>query len=120
MANRQFTKGAIYAVAVLSAALINEFIRNYVKKYIDVQGYVLVLIDMAILVLIFAPAFALVNKYTKKLSKAYLKTSKKLSTRNRGTLIGFLIAIVILFILFAKMRHGLDAIQDLKKFLGIM
>ncbi|MDY8138044.1 hypothetical protein [Aquimarina sp. 2201CG5-10] len=117
MSNRRTTKYAIYAVAVLCAALINEYIIKYVKKHIDVQGYLLVLVDMLIIVLIFAPAFALVNTYTKKLSKAYIKTSKKFSSNKNGILIGFTVAIIILFILFAHLRHNLSVIRDLKSLL---
>ncbi|WP_282080737.1 hypothetical protein [Aquimarina algiphila] len=112
--NRQSTKYAIYAVAVLSAALINGFILKYVKRHIDQQGYLLVLIDMLVVVLIFAPAFALVTSYAKKLSKVYLKTSKKLSNRNNGMLLGFIVAIIILFILYANLRHNINVINDLK------
>ncbi len=115
MNNRKITKYAIYAVAVLCAALINEHIIKYVKKHIDQQGYLLVLIDMAIVVLIFAPAFALVTKYTKKLSQVYLKTSRKFSSSNKnGMFWGFAIAIFILFLLYAHLRHNLDVIEDLK------
>lgn len=116
MNNKKLTQYAIYAVAVLCAALINQHIIKYVKKHIDQDGYLLVVIDMAIVVLIFAPAFALVNKYTKKLSQAYLKTSKKISSTNKnGTLLGFTIAIFILFILYASLRHNINVIDDLKK-----
>ncbi|WP_109097471.1 hypothetical protein [Aquimarina sp. AU58] len=114
MSNRQTTKYAIYTVAVLSAALINEYILKYVKKHIDQQGYLLVIIDMLVIVLIFAPAFALVTNYAKKISKAYLKTSKKLSSRNNGILLGFIVAIIILFILYANLRHNINVINDLK------
>ncbi len=116
MNNKKLTQYAIYAVAVLCAALINQYIIKYVKKHVEQDGYLLVIIDMAIVVLIFAPAFALVNKYTKKLSKAYLKTSKKISSTNKnGTLLGFTIAIFILFILYASLRHNINVIDDLKK-----
>lgn len=114
MSNRQSTKYAIYAVAVLSAALINEYILKYVKKHIDQQGYLLVLIDMLVIVLIFAPAFALVTNYAKKISKAYLKTSKKISSKNNGIFLGFIVAILILFILYANLRHNINVINDLK------
>ncbi|GGX16049.1 hypothetical protein [Aquimarina muelleri] len=117
MNNRKITKYAIYTVAVLCATLINEFIIKYVKKHVDQQGYILVLIDMLIVVLIFAPAFALVSNYTKKLSKAYLKTSKKMSSNNNGILLGFIAAIIILFILFASLRHNISVIRDLKALL---
>ncbi len=115
MNNKKITQYAIYAVAVLCAALINEHIIKYVKKHIDQQGYLLVLIDMLIVVLIFAPAFGLVTKYTKKLSNAYLKTSKKFSASNKnGTMLGFIIAIFILFILYASLRHNLNVVDDLR------
>ncbi|WP_025739549.1 hypothetical protein [Aquimarina pacifica] len=118
MNKRKFTQYAIYAVAVLCAALINEYIIRYVKKHIDQQGYLLVLIDMLIIVLIFAPAFALVGKYTKKLSKSYLKTSKKISNSSNGTLLGFTVAIIILFILYANLRHNINVLSDIKGILS--
>ena len=114
MNNRQATKYAIYTVAVLSAALINEFILKYVKKHIHQQGYILVLIDMLVIVLIFAPAFALITNYAKRISKVYIKTSKKFSSRNNGILLGFIVAILILFILYANLRHNINVISDLK------
>ncbi len=114
MNNRQLTKFAIYAIAVLCAALINEFVIKYVKNHIREQGYLLVIMDMLVIVLIFAPAFALVSKYTKKLSKTYIKTSKKVTNNKNGNLLGFLVAIIILFLLFAHVRYHLDVIQDLK------
>jgi len=117
MDNKKITQYAIYAVAVLAAALINQHIIKYVKTHIDQKGYILVLIDMLIVVLIFAPAFALVTKYTKKLSDAYLKTSKKFSDDKNGTLIGFIVATIILFVLYAHFRHNLNVIDDLRKIL---
>ncbi len=108
------TKYAVYAIAVWSATLINGAIIAYIKKHITQHGYLLVLIDMIVVVLIFAPAFALISKYTKKLSTAYLKTSKKVSNEKNGTLLGIAIAFVILFILFAYLRHHIDVIQQLK------
>lgn len=78
------------------------------------HGYWLVLVDMIVVVLIFAPAFTLVSKYTKKMSAAYMKTSKKVSNNKNGTLFGLLIALIILFVLFALMRHGINVIEDLE------
>lgn len=115
MNNRKITKYAIYAVAVLSATLINQLFLAYVQKYISIKGYLLVLVDMLIVVLIFAPTFALVAKYTKRLSKAYIGTSRKVSKNSRkGTLFGFFIAILILFVLYAVYRHQLHILNDLK------
>ena len=114
MFTRKLTKYAIYSIAVLTATLINQFIVSYIKQYIHMHGYWLVLVDMIVVVLIFAPAFTLVSKYTKKMSAAYMKTSKKVSNNKNGTLFGLLIALIILFVLFALMRHGINVIEDLE------
>ena len=114
MFNRKLTKYAIYSIAVLSATLINQYIISYIKQYIHMHGYLLVIADMLVVILIFAPAFTLVSKYTKKMSAAYMKTSKKVSNNKNGTLLGLLIAIGILFVLFALLRHNIDVIADLK------
>ena len=82
------------------------------------HGYWLVLVDMIVVVLIFAPAFTLVSKYTKKMSAAYMKTSKKVSNNKNGTLFGLGVAIAVLFILFALLRHNIDVIADLKSTVG--
>ncbi|UZO79921.1 hypothetical protein NBT05_13300 [Aquimarina sp. ERC-38] len=119
MNTRTFTKYATYIVAVLSATLINQYILKFISKYIHVDGYFLVLADMALVVLIFAPAFAVVSGITKKASKVYIKTSKKVSSSSRsGVFFGFIIAFIILFILFAISRHGMDVIQDTKLYIN--
>lgn len=114
MFKRKFTKYAIYSIAVLSATLINQYLITFIKQYINMHGYLLVLADMLIIILIFAPAFSLVSKYTKKMSAAYLKTSKKVSNNKNGTWIGLLVALSVLFVLFALLRHHIDVVADLK------
>ena len=111
---RTLTKYCIYTVAVLSATLINEFIVKYIKTLVHERGYLLVLIDMLIVLLIFAPAFGLVSTYTKKISNVYIKTSKKVGTSNNGLWLGFLVAFGILFVSFAYLRHHIDVIHDLQ------
>lgn len=118
MFNRKLTKYAIYSIAVLSATLINQLLVSYIKKHIHMHGYWLVFIDMLVVILIFAPAFTLVSKYTKKMSAAYMKTSKKVSNNKNGTLFGLILALGILFILFALLRHNIDVIGDLERLSG--
>ena len=115
MFKRKFTKYAIYSIAVLSATLINQYLITFIKQYINMHGYLLVLADMLVIILIFTPAFALVSKYTKKMSAVYLKTSKKISNNKNGTWIGLLAAIGVLFVLFALLRHNIDIVADLKR-----
>lgn len=112
------TKYAVFIVAALIAALINGLITKYVHQHIDQKGYMLVLIDMLAVVLIFAPIFAFVSKYTKKLSTVYLKTSKKVSGNKKSILLGFTVALILLFVLYATYRHNLHVLRDLKNLLS--
>ena len=119
MKTTQLTKYATYAIAVLTATLLNQFILKFVKAKLPYHGYWLVLIDMASVVLIFAPAFAIVVYFTKKFSVAYLKTSKKVGKSNRkGILLGCWIAGLLLFFCYAYYRHGLNPWFDIKVWLG--
>ncbi len=114
MKTSTLTKYASYAIAVLTATLLNQLILSYVKNHISQQGYWLVLIDMAVVVLIFAPAFAIVVHFSKKFSNAYLKTSKKVGRSSRkGVLWGILCAGIILFACYAYYRHGLNIVADI-------
>ena len=113
MKTSTLTKYASYAIAILTATLLNQFILQYVKKHISQQGYILVLIDMAVVVLVFAPVFGLIVHFSKKFSSAYIKTSKKVgSTSRKGTILGIIVAGIILFACYAYYRHGLNLVQD--------
>ena len=113
MLKRKILKYSIYAIAILSATLINQLIVDYIKQNIHLHGYLLVLADMLVVLIIFTPAFTLVSKYTKKISAAYVKTSKKVNTKN-GNVFAVLIALALLFVFFAMLRHNINVINDLK------
>jgi len=113
MNKRVFIKFSIYAIAILSATLINQYIIDYIKQFINVQGYLFVAIDMFIVVTIFAPAFYLVSKYTKKVSVAYFRTTRKITSDFSGVIIGVASALILLFILFSIRRHQLNIIKDI-------
>ena len=120
MKTSTLTKYASYAIAVLTATLLNQFILNYVKRHISQQGYWLVLIDMAVVVLVFAPAFAMVVHFTKKFSSAYIKTSKKAGSSSRkGVILGIIIGGIVLFSCYAYYRHGLNVLHDVTTWIRI-
>jgi len=114
------TKYATIIISVLTASLINEYVVKLINSYYKDSTYVSVLIGMAVTILIFVPMFGLVGKWIGKMSKSYLKASKKVAKKSsNGLIFGFLIAFIILFILFAKIRHDIDVIENLKSFIGV-
>jgi len=109
------TKYATIVISVLTASLVNEYIVKWVNSYYKEPTYTSVLIGMGVTVLIFVPLFGLVGKWINSASKVYLKKSKKVASNSAtGLLIGFLLAFGVLFVLFAKIRHNLDALAYLK------
>lgn len=108
------TKYATIIISVLTASLINEYVVKLINSYYKETTYTSVLIGMAVTILVFVPMFGFVGKWIGKASKSYLKASKKVAKKNsNGLFFGFLIAFAILFVLFAKIRHGIDVVSNL-------
>lgn len=115
MALAKRTKYATIIISVLTASLVNEYVVKWVNSYYKEPTYTSVLVGMGVTVLIFVPLFGLFGKWINSASKVYLKKSKKVASNSGiGLLIGFLIAFAVLFVFFAKVRHGLDVISYLK------
>ncbi|PHS03659.1 MAG: hypothetical protein COA88_15355 [Kordia sp.] len=114
------TKYATIIISVLTASLINEYVVKLINSYYKESTYISVLIGMVVTILIFVPMFGLVGKWIGKVSKSYLKVSKKVAKKSsNGLFFGFLIAFAILFVLFAKTRHNIDVIANLISLLGV-
>ena len=112
------TKYATIIISVLTASLINEYVVKLINSYYKDATYTSVLIGMAVTIFVFVPMFGIVGKWIGKASKSYLKASKKVAKKSsNGLLIGFALAFVILFVLFAEIRHDIDALEKLKTLL---
>jgi len=119
MNNRKLTQYATLIISILSASLLNEYIVGIINSYYKNRSYLSVLIGMLVTVAVFVPMFGIVRSWMDAASKTYLKASKKVAKKsNRGLFWGFLIAFGILFVLFAKIRHQLDVIQEIKHLIG--
>ena len=75
---------------------------------------------MGLMVVIYYPMTTFLEKYFEKFSKKLLSKSKILSKSNTvGMLIGFSLAIFVLFIFYAEIWYGIDVIGDIKKGIGL-
>lgn len=118
MSTAKLTKYATIIISILTASLLNEYIVNYVGTYYKSRTYLSVLIGMFVTIAIFVPIFGIVKKSMDSAAKSYLKSTKKIAKKNNAGLFwGFLIAFSILFVLFAKIRHGIDVIGEAKSFI---
>jgi uncharacterized protein YacL len=112
---RNLTKYSVLAISVLAASLLNEFVIGQITSLYKERSYLSVLIGMIATVFVFVPIIGLLGKYIKKFSNEYIRRSKNLGkSRMTGLLIGMGIAFILLFILFANVRHNFDVISDIK------
>ena len=115
MNSRKITKYAALIISILSASLINEYIVKLIKGYYQESSYKSVAIGMLVTIIVFVPLFKILGKWINTVSKKYIKTGKKVASNSTtGLWISFLIAMLVLFVLFAQIRHGLDVISDIK------
>jgi uncharacterized protein YacL len=118
MSTQKLTKYAIFALTVLIASLLSDFLVQLISAKFVNQSYQGVALEMFIIVIVYYPAFTIIEKFVLKASKEYVKSSKKaVKSSSFGLLIGFAVAVLILFYLFARVKHNMDLIEDLKNLL---
>ena len=112
------TKYAALIISILTASLVNEYILKLIKSYYEEPTYQSVAIGMLATIIIFVPLFSILNKWINSATKVYIKTGKKVTANSKtGLYMSFLIALFILFILYAKLRHGIDVLGRLNRLL---
>lgn len=115
MSTQKLTKYVIFTLTVLIASLLSNYLTELATKNFVEHSYKGVAIEMILIVIIYYPAFILLESIITKISKQYVKNSKKaIKSSSFGLLISFGIALLVLFYLFAKLNHNLDLIKDIQ------
>lgn len=108
---------AVFSLTILIGTLISDYTVNYFTGLIG-KTYNGVLLNMLVTVLIFYPLLNILDLYIKKVSRKYINNSKKaVGNSSIGLILGFTLAILVLFIMFAKVWYNLDALSYLKSFI---
>ena len=113
MNKRKLTTYAVVVVTILAAKLLEEYV---LKKLPNLRNfgnpYKSVAMRMLVMVFIFYPVFMVLNKFVEYASKHYFKISKKLSGSSfSGLVVGFIIAMLIMYLLFAKLWYNIEIIK---------
>ena len=111
---RTLTKYALLIITIILGLIVKGIITNYIKHLYDDGSYLAIFIDMMVAVFIFVPIYGVVGEYSKKVSKSYLAQAKNVG-KNRmvGFLIGFTIALLLLFIGYAYVKFDVNVLSDL-------
>lgn len=115
MSTKKITKYVVVIITILVASLLSDLVINYISKNFAAHSYKNVILEMVVTVIIYYPAFSLLEKFIKKASEEYIRTSKHATKSSYiGLIIGFLIAIIALFIGYAIIKHNMHPITDFK------
>ncbi len=114
--HKKLSKFAFFVITVLSSALVSRYVFKYMINYNEkLPEMVKVLIGMLIIVVSFIP-LSYFNKPIEKATMKYLESSKKIAEKKNGGVIwGLLLALILLFFLYAFLWYDLTPGQILTK-----
>jgi hypothetical protein len=114
---RKVTKYAVIIISILLAELTHEYIQLMFAGWVKQSQfglYISVLLSMLVAVLVFYPAFHLIETYLKFASKKYVQGSKKIGKDSfLGIIIGFGLALLLLFIGFCEIWYNQNPLAHL-------
>ncbi len=110
---RKYTKFVVYVITILSATLISEWLITLLEGV--ALGYLYVALRMAVFVLVYFPLLTFFEGYIKKVTQRYARESKKAAKSSFfGLTIGFVLALFILFALYAMVLIDKNVFVDIK------
>jgi hypothetical protein len=111
----KLTKFFVFSLTILTVTLVAGFLKVEIDKYYKGKElYKNVLLGMLMVVLVYYPMTLFLNKFFSQVSKKMVTGSKKISKSNTlGMIIGFSIAIFVLFLGYAKLWYNYNLITDL-------
>lgn len=113
---KKYTKFVVFTLSILIASLFSEYLVSLLSEY--GKDYKAVAIRMIVTVAIYFPLLTFMEKYIQRASKRYAQASKGVAKSSTlGLTIGFVLALIILFALFAFVLHGKNAFADAMQWL---
>lgn len=110
---KNIEKALIFAISVLTAKIVAEKIFNLVIGYRDsINPYTSTALGMLIILLVFTPILTFMNQMLSKITKGYLKASKKVAKKShQGLYIGAFVAIMILYFIYLNSWYQINLID---------
>ena len=111
---KKINRVAIIVITILLGELINAYALTLFLPYkSNVHPYKSVAITMLLAVCIFYPAFSFINKYLKDFSGKFMKKSSSIiGSQLLGKIIGFMLALLLIFLALAQILYNKNGISD--------
>ena len=98
---RSVFKFMVLILGILFANLLTIWIDNFMLSYKwNYPPHVSTLLGMTIVVVIYYPLFTKIDKWAAKTGDKFLRAGKKFVGREIGSILAFLVALLILFMLY--------------------
>lgn len=112
---RRYTKIVVYTITILVAMLLSDYLVIMMEEYVGGKSYKAVALKMLIIVVVYFPVFSFLEKYIKKVSTTYTKTSKMVAKSSMlGLTIGFSVALFLLFVMFSLLWYDMNVFNDVQ------
>jgi len=104
----------ILLISLLSVNLFTIYIDEFFLSYKrDFNKHAFTIIGMLVVVLIYYPLFAKIDRWTTKFSTTFLKAGQKLYGKKTGVYIVFIVAMLVLYFLYGKLWFGVNVYEML-------
>ncbi len=113
MNHRKFKTWIIFCLTVLSADLLAEIAVVWVSDYTKSHNpYKAAAVSMAVAIVVFFPAFQLIDLIVKKSAKKYVaKTRDAVGGGFYGLIFAFIIGLAILYGFYLKVKFGINIVE---------
>lgn len=100
-------KFMVLVLGILLANLVTIWLDKYVQTFRgNYKPYVFTLLGMLIVVVVYYPLFSYIDRWATKAAEAFVRAGRKLAGRKIGAILAFLVAMVIVFILYGYEWYG--------------
>ena len=103
MSYRKLFKFMVLIIGILLANLVTIWIDNYMLTYRwKYSPHVFTWIGMGIVVVIYYPLFTKIDEWATKAGDKFMRAGKKMVGREIGSLLAFIVALLILYFLYGQ------------------
>lgn len=99
----------VFTITILTANVLSEFLTEYLISFKGLyRPITFSLMAMGVIVLIFYPAFLVLEQWIAKLSFNIVKTGKSLAGKYTGLFIAFFVSLLVLTYLYVKVWYDIN------------
>jgi hypothetical protein len=102
-------KFVVFTITILTANLLGDFLSDYLTSFKQLYRPIgFTLMAMFVIVLIFYPAFEILEMWINKLSMNIVKTGKSYAGKYTGLFLAFFVSLLVLTALYVKMWYNIN------------